>query len=604
MNIRDRHNLLVGTAFLILVGGVTYSCKDFLDVAPQGALDAGTLSTQAGVEGTLIAAYRALDWSNDVGGNWGSAASNWVWGSVASDDAHKGSDANDQAPIADIELYNWGTGLAEGYLNDKWRAVWEGVVRSNATLRLLNKVSGIPPSDAASIKGEALFLRAHYHFEAWRMWGNVPYYVEDDVDFFKPNNLGIDSVPKLVMRDLDTAFALLPADPRNSQAGRATKWKARAYKGRVQMYSGDYAGALTTLRAVRDSNGGRFDLETSFDHVWTGFNQFANGKETILAYEASINDGEPDGNNSNFGERLNFPYVDPFCCGFHQPTQNLVNFFVVNDSGLPLAVTDPTWNSRNANLAATLAVPVDPRLDWTAGRDGVPYKDWGLHDSTFIRDRSYSGPYSPKKNVHEKRSGAQSGVGWNSFQLNSVHIHLYRYADVLLLLAEAAVETNNLEEARGIVNQIRARAGQTAEGCGSATLTQATYPACAGHDEIAVPLNHVGTLDSLTMPWAVYRIGRYTTPWSDQVFARAAVRYERRLELAMEGQRFFDLRRTGSADSVITNYLAVEETRLPWMATAAPFTSRHHLYPIPQIQIELSHGTLCQNAGWGATACP
>jgi len=604
MNMRDRHNLLVGTAFLILVGGVTYSCKDFLDVAPQGALDAGTLSTQAGVEGTLIAAYRALDWSNDVGGNWGSAASNWVWGSVASDDAHKGSDANDQAPIADIELYNWGTGLAEGYLNDKWRAVWEGVVRSNATLRLLSKVSGIPPSDAASIKGEALFLRAHFHFEAWRMWGNVPYYVEDDVDFFKPNNLGIDSVPKLVMRDLDTAFALLPDDPRNNQAGRATKWKALAYKGRVQMYTGDYAGALTTLRDVRDNNGGRFALETSFDHVWTGFSQFANGKETVLAYEASVNDGEPDGNNSNYGERLNFPYVDPFCCGFHQPTQNLVNFFVVNDSGLPLAVTDPTWNSRNANLAATLAVPVDPRLDWTAGRDGVPYKDWGLHDSTFIRDRSYSGPYSPKKNVHEKRSGAQSGVGWNSFQLNSVHIHLYRYADVLLLLAEAAVETNNLEEARGIVNQIRARAGQTAEGCGSATLTQATYPACAGHDEIAVPLNHVGTLDSLTMPWAVYRIGRYTTPWSDQAFARAAVRYERRLELAMEGQRFFDLRRRGSADSVITNYLAVEKTRLPWMATAAPFTSRHHLYPIPQIQIELSHGTLCQNAGWGATACP
>src|SRR5437868_10889523 len=171
MNMRTGHNLLVGTAFLILVGGVTYSCKDFLDVAPQGALDQTTLSNQAGVEGTLIAAYRALDWNNAVGGAWGSAASNWVWGSVTSDDAHKGSDANDQAPIADIELYNWGTGLAEGYLNDKWRAVWEGVVRSNATLRLLSKVSGISPSDAASIKGEALFLRAHYHFEAWRMWG-------------------------------------------------------------------------------------------------------------------------------------------------------------------------------------------------------------------------------------------------------------------------------------------------------------------------------------------------------------------------------------------------------------------------------------------------
>src|SRR5207249_7860390 len=108
-----------------------------------------------------------------------------------------------------------------------------------------------------------------------------------------------------------------------------------------------------------------------------------------------------------------------------------------------------SWNTINdTNLTATITqtVPVDPRLDWTAGRDGVPYKDWGIHSPAFIRDRSYSGPYSPKKNVHEKRSGAQSGVGWNTFQLNSVHIHIFRYADLLLLLAEAAVETNNLEE--------------------------------------------------------------------------------------------------------------------------------------------------------------
>jgi len=605
MNMRTGHNLLVGTAFLILVGGVTYSCKDFLDVAPQGALDAGTLSNQAGVEGTLIAAYRALDWNNGVGGAWGGAASNWVWGSVASDDAHKGSDANDQAPIADIELYNWGTGLAEGYLEDKWRTVWEGVVRSNATLRLLKKVNGISASDAASIKGEAIFLRAHYHFEAWRMWGNIPYYTDDDVSFNKSNNLGVDSAAKLIIRDLDTAFALLPAQPRNNQAGRATKWKALAYKGRVQMYRGDYAGALTTLREVRDSNA--FALETSFDHVWTGFKQFYNGKETVLAYEASINDGEPNGNNSNYGERLNFPYADPFCCGFHQPSQNLVDFYVVNDSGLPLAVTDTGWNRSSAatydtNLTATITrtVPVDPRLDWTVGRDGVPFKDWGLHAPSFIRDRTYSGPYSAKKNVHEQRSGAQSGVGWNSFQLNSVHIHILRYADVLLLLAEAEVEAGTLENARAIVNQIRARAGQTAEGCGagsSDTVVTNRYPACVGHDEIALPMTHLANHDSLATPWAIYKIGQYTTPWADQAFARTAVLYERRLELAMEGQRFFDLRRRGNADSVLANYVAVEKNRLPWLASAS-FASRNHLFPIPQIQIELSHGALKQNTGW------
>jgi hypothetical protein len=606
MNMRTGHRLLVGTAFLIFLGGVTYACSDFLNIAPQGALDEGTLSNQAGVEGTLIATYRALDWNNAVGGAWGSAASNWVWGSVTSDDAHKGSDANDQAPIADIELYNWGTGLAEGYLNDKWRAVWEGVVRSNATLRLLAKVGGISASDAASIKGEAIFLRAHFHFEAWRMWGNIPYYVESDVSFNKPNNLGVDSASKLILQDLDTAIALLPADPRNGETGRATKWKARAYKGRVQMYRGDFAGALTTLRAVRDSNGGRFGLETSFDHVWTGFKAFANGKETILAYEASIADGEPNGNNSNYGERLNFPYVDPFCCGFHQPSQNLVNFYAVNDSGLPLAVTNPLWNTLDTSFAANTTVPVDPRLDWTAGRDNVPYKDWGLHTPKFIRDRSYSGPYSPKKNVHEKSSGAQSKVGWNSFQLNSVHIHMFRYADLLLLLAEAAVETNNLEEARGIVNQIRARAGQTAEGCGSGStdsLTKVRYPGawpagCVGDDRVAVPLVQGASRDTLVTPYAYYKIGQYTSTWTDQTFARTAVRYERRLELAMEGQRFFDLRRRGNADSVLTNYLAVEKNRRPWLGTAAPFTARHHLYPIPQIQVELSHGALTQNTGW------
>src|SRR5436309_7692138 len=292
MNTRDLHRLLGVTAFLIFVGGVTYSCKDFLDVAPQGALDQGTLSNQAGVEGILIAAYRRLDGASLAGCDcWGAAASNWVYVSVPSGDAHKGSYNVDINAMQHIELYNWGTGVAEGYLNDKWRAVYEGVVRSNATLRLLKKVSGISASDAASIQGEALFLRAHYHFEAWRMWGNIPYYTEDDATFDKPNDLcpahdcgpgRVDPVATLIIKDLDEAIALLPATPRNGQVGRATKWSATAYKGRVQVYAGDYAAALTTLRSVQAI--GVYALETSFDHVWTGFHNFANGKETILAY--------------------------------------------------------------------------------------------------------------------------------------------------------------------------------------------------------------------------------------------------------------------------------------------------------------------------------
>src|SRR5437763_16730660 len=185
MNTRNWNKLLVGTAILALAVGVTYACKDFLNTTPQGVLNQDNLSTASGVEGSLIAAYRSLDCSSSSAGSWGCAASNWVWGSVPSGDAHKGSNAGDQQPINDIETYYWSVGEAEGYLNQKWAQVYDGVFRANATLNLLAKVRATKPleisdSDAASIRGEALFLRAHYHFEAYRMWGHIPYYSETD----------------------------------------------------------------------------------------------------------------------------------------------------------------------------------------------------------------------------------------------------------------------------------------------------------------------------------------------------------------------------------------------------------------------------------------
>jgi hypothetical protein len=583
-----RSRLLSGTAFLIFVTGATYACDDFLTGAPQGALDDKTLANAAGVEGTLIAAYRVLDHNTGVGGDWGTAASNWVWGSVTGDEAYKGSEASDQPNITDIELYNWSTGAAQSYLNDKWRGTYEGVVRSNSTLRLLASVVADSPdeisqSDQNGIRGEALFLRAHYHFEAWRMWGNIPYYTEADEDFRK-SNVGVNAVAN-ILSDLDEAIGLLPDTPRNEEVARVTSWTARAYKGRVEVYSGDYSGAITTLGAVR--TGGPYALEADFSQVWTGFSAFANGPETILAYQASANDGEPNGDNANWGERLNFPHSgSPFgCCGFHQPSQNLVNFFAVDASGLPLALTDNTWNARDANLdaAASAAMTLDPRLDWTVGRDEVPYKDWGNHAPGWIRAPAFGGPYSPKKTAYESASGAMSNVGWVNTQLSSANIHIYRYADLLLLLAEAQVEAGSLEEARTIVNEIRTRAGVAAQGPG---------------DPMTVPI------DDASITWADYEIGLYTVPWTDQAAARTRVRYERKLELAMEGQRFFDLRRWGTAEQVINAYLAAEGSlaRRSFLIGASAYTSRHNLYPIPPTQIELSQvegaDMLVQNTGW------
>jgi len=607
----------VGTACLGLGLSITYACKDFLDTPAQGTLNENALATKAGVEGSLIAAYRSLDCNNATNGNWGCAASNWPFGSITSDDAYKGSEASDQPQATKLELYVWSSDQAQDYLDRKWASMYEGVRRANATIQFLEKVSRLKPieisrADSMGIRGEALFLRAHYHFEAWRMWGNIPYYFDTDTTpvvqggFRKANNLGADSVPKLIIADLNAAIALLPDKPRNGQAGRVTSWGARAYKGRVLVYMHQYAAAVATLDSVVTSNA--FGLETSFDHVWTGFHGFANGKETILAYESSVNDGEPNGNNANYGERLNFPHSgSPFkCCGFHQPSQNLANFFAVDGAtGLPKAFTSPaTWNNRDSVWVASPTDTVDPRLDWTIGRDSVPYKDWGMHSIAWIRAPGYGGRYSPKKNAQEKASGAVSKVGWQPEQENGVHIHIFRYADMLLLDAEAKVETNDLAGAQAIVNQIRARAAVAAQGCGAGSSNAALvvkYPVCKNDDRIAVSLT-----DS-SIRWATYKVSPYTTPWPDQPTARNAVRIERRLELAMEGQRLFDLRRYGGpyAQQVMTAYLTAEMTpaRRAYKGAQVPYaTPLNDYYPIPQVEIDLSTVAgvkrLAQNPGW------
>ncbi|HEV7387062.1 MAG TPA: RagB/SusD family nutrient uptake outer membrane protein [Gemmatimonadaceae bacterium] len=616
MKIVPNHKLLVGAAVLTLAAGGLNGCNDFLAkaAAPQGTVDESTLATKDGVEGTLIGAYRALDCTSQIQANWGCAASNWVWGSVAADDAYKGSNDTDQPPINDIEGYHWGTPDAEQYLNEKWRITYEGVVRSNSAIRLLKSVVSSKPSeisvaDQKSIEGEAIFLRAHYHFEAYRMWGNIPYYREGDADFRKANETATAAVADLIS-DLDAAIALLPATPRDK--GRASSWTAKAYKGRVQVYAGQFAAGKATLQDVVTN--GPYALETSFDHVWTGFDSFANGKETIWAFQASANDGEPNGNNANYGERLNFPYSGSHfgCCGFYQPSQNLVNFYKVDATGLPLAISDPAnWNASNANFTGGSTAPVDPRVDWTAGRDGVPYKDWGLYSTAdgWVRDIANGGPYSPKKNAHEFASGAESSTGWQNTQLNSVNIHLFRFADLLLLLAEAQVETGDLAGAMANVNLVRVRAGARAQGCGfrakDATITTSVttlYPQCAGDARIAVPIHD----PSIT--WAVYNVQPYTS-FPTAAYARNAVRAERRLELSMEGQRFFDLRRWGLNDAAaaINGYIngeggGSEKTRRLYKASADAFAQKHLLYPIPSIQVELSRvngaDMLTQNPGW------
>jgi len=565
-------NTIKTTGIIAIFLTMLFACsEDFLNRPAQGNLDATTLANQSGVEGNLIAAYSYLDGQGSSGGIV-SATSNWVFGSVASDDAYKGSEPGDNQTTTDIEMYQWSTGNADAGFNEKWSGHYDAISRCNATLNLLYTVEGISQADQDRIKGEALFLRAFFHFELWKTFKNIPYYTEEDIDFRK-SNVGVDA-GSLILADLEEAINLLPVT--QAQVARINQWTAKAFKGKVQVYMEDWGGALTTLRDVVDN--GPFALEANYHNVFDVAHN--NGPETVLAYQASVNDGTGGGENGNNPDRLNFPHSgSPFgCCGFHQASYNLVNAFKVDANGLPLL--DGSWN--DAEIAP--GDVVDPRLDWTVGRDGVPFLDWGTHEAGWIRDRAWAGPYSIKKTVYEAAAGAASAVGWAPYQLNSLNRHLLRFADVMLLLAEAEIMApgGDLENARDLINQIRARAANSAQG--------------PVGGPVVVPMNDA------SITWATYDVQPYPAAGWDAAYALQALKMERRLELGMEGHRLFDLRRWDDAITVLNDYLAVESTRIPYLGAAFTFEERHMAYPLPITQIELSvvdgEQRLVQNPGW------
>ena len=563
--------ILIITAALALIAVFWHSCsEDFLDAPAQASLDEGTLANQAGVEAALISAYSMLDgWNNDWGTfnpPWATAGSNWIWGSVTSDDAYKGSDPGDQQEIQIIELFEWAPG--NEYFNIKFQALYEGIARANATMKLMANADDV--SGPERIEGEVRFLRAHYHFDAWKLWGDVPYYTEADEDFRKPKGDPIGSIKS----DFEFAINNLPATQPN--IGRATKGAAQAYLGKVLLYTKDFAGAKAQFDAV--VNSGLYGLQDCFHDIFS--TEGESGAGHIFSIQASVNDGTGGGENGLFADRLNHPHGgSPFgCCGFHQPTHNLVNAHKVDANGLPFL--DKSYNNEDVDPDNPNSHVVDPRLDWTVGRDGVPFLDWGSHAPNWIRNRTWAGPYSHKKFIH--KVGEISTVGWSNKQLSPVNIPIIRYADVLLMLAECEVEIGSLERARELVNMIRTRAGNCAQ----------------GPDGGAVPIDDPG------ITWSTYRVGTYDDPWTDQATAREAVRFERRIELAHEGHRFFDLRRWGIADQVINNdFLPVEKTKRNYLTATGGYQSpKHDLFPLPSVQIELSKidGTpmLEQNPGY------
>jgi len=586
---------------MLAVIGVWDSCKsDFLTVAPTGGLDQGLLQNAKGLDALLVGAYSMIDGvSSQYGSGWESTASNWVFGSIRGMEANKGTDGGDQPDINPIQTYTETS--TNPYLDVKWRAVYEGISRCNSVITVATKAlaaTKITQAQFDSYVTQSKALRGWYHFEAWRMWNMVPFM--DELSDPKAASNATDISDKIIA-DLTAAKDL----PDNMGAiGKFNGTVVKVLLAKVLMQTKhDYAGALALLNVAKSGkkpDGSPIGLVATFGEIFDIANR--NDLESVYTVQLSVNDGSGAWNAST-GEVLNFPYKSGAspggCCGFFDPTQEFVNSFRTNAAGLPLL--DNTYNGvpvkndygidKNPAKDATTGlayvdadfVPdagnLDPRLDWTVGRRGIPYWDWGLHTGAdWIRDQTYSGPFNPKKAVYKRsQETALTDISSWTAGYTANGYRMIRYADVLLMIAECQIETGDLPGARTNINLVRARAANPA---GFVMAIDATGANTA-------------------VPAANYVISQYPdgAPFDSKANAEVALRMERKLELGMEGHRYFDLQRWGTVVTELNRALTYEKT-MPWgnnLYGSAVVAAKDVNYPLPQNQLDLSQGKITQN---------
>jgi hypothetical protein len=469
--------------------------------------------------------------------------------------------------------------------------LYEGVSRSNTVLKVL-ALADVSAENKANIGAQARFLRGHYYFELKKMWNMVPWIDETTADFNQPNDKDI---WPMIEADFKAAYEQLPAT--QTLVGRANKWAAGAYLGKTYLYQKKYADAVKVFGEVIASgvttNGLKYGLVSFKDNFDAATK---NNAESVFAIQMVANDGTLDITNANQGGMLNFPYGTgaPFsCCGFFQPTQMLVNMYRTDANGLPYVDFNSHAVKNDMGISsATAFTPdagnLDPRLDWTVGRRGIPYHDWGIYPGmNWVRDQPYGGPYAPKKNIHRQKNQDLYADLSSWAPGNAINVLVIRFADVLLMAAEAEANGGSLAKAEEYVNKVRNRAADKAGWLYKYTNN-------------SNPLGGFSATPAANYVIKPYPAGTLAAKGKDGVLD--AIYYERGIELAMEGHRFFDLVRWGKANTALNAYFSYESKITTDLAGGKYLEGKNNYFPIPQYQIDMSvvNGTplLKQNPGY------
>ena len=576
-------NIYINLLLIALVGLITGSCSDNLETKPQGAVTSGEPSEES-AEGLVTAAYAAIGNDDMIG----PITSMWAYGSVRSDDAYKGGGG--VADVADInfyEQYNL-TQPDQGWMHPySWEIYYSAISRANSALRVLNELTDEEMSNRTTRIAEVRFLRGHLHFMLKKLFKYIPYIDESltNEQILETSNkeYSNDELWNKIAEDFQYAMDNLPDE--QDQVGRANKFAAIAYLAKLrlfQAYEQDENNQVTTINQTRLQEvvdltqmiiaNGSYSLQPDFAENF--LDDFDNGSESIFAIQFSISDGTTVGRLS-FVTGLNYPHGAPQygCCGFHAPSQNMVNAFTTSAEGLPNFTTFNDTEISAADITNS-GVTVDPRIDHTVGIAGHPYKYRNetayIFDSSWVRDPGVYGYFHTMKEQQAADCGCYKKEG--PFIGTSKNIDIIRYADVLLWQAEAYIELGQEASAMPLINEVRARAANSTE---RQKYADGTYPS-----------NYlISEYDGANLTWT-------------QENARLALQWERRLEFATEGQRFFDLVRWGIAEQTLNAYLDVEKDRRDFLNSAQFTSGRDEYYPIPQREIDFTKGLYTQNKGY------
>ena len=561
------------------------SCSDFLEEqVPQATLTQDEVKAPEYIDNVLISAYAGLVSIEDMN----SSFSLWNY-DTRSDDAYVGGSSYSDGP--EFHRLEMGVGVmtTDWPFNDIWNRLYKYLSRVSLSLDVLNSAD----QTNATIQqrtAEMKFLRAYGHFQLKRLFKKIPFVnkydmTEDDYNNLSNTEYTNDEGWQQIINDLEDAYAVLPVV--QQEKGRPTKAAAAAFLAKVYLYKAYHQDDANTHQVTSISEAdlqkvveytnlslytsAGYGLESDLHNNFRPEEQYENGKESIWAIQYSKNDGTDYG-NLNFSNRLIvpcIPKVHDAGCDFYKPSHNLVNAYRTNSDGLPLL-----GETTAADYEVGSAQAVDPRLFVTVGVPGTPY----MFNTNFMMAETntwsrsggtYGYNVSLKQNVDPDLTDSYLFLCDNQWATSMNRIVL-RYADVLLMRAEALAQLGQTAEAITLINQVRQRAADMAT-----NSVVSGYPVKYG---------------------VRYAVGKYSGTYSKEETMQI-VKMERRLELALESERFFDLVRWGDAATVLNKYYADESLSMNFLEGSSFTANKNEYLPVPYEQIAASNGHYTQNIG-------